>query len=293
MVCSKNILNFSVNGRRRGGKKRGAVVKKGVWWTRKETPEARRRMLRATGNAEESCAVEFARKRLQFEPDGKQRTVLESTASRGILNCTRQWGKSTVTAVKAIHRAYSVPGSLVLVASPSSRQSGEFLNKAKGLLSRAGIRARGDGYNELSLKFQNESRIVGLPGVDGTARGFSAVSLLLIDEASRVDDRVYRALRPMLAVGAGDLWLMSTPDRKQGFFYEIWEHGGPGWMRVKAPATECARISEKFLAEELAEHGEDGFRREYLCEFVDSGAAVFDRDLLERAMDDEVRQLLL
>jgi hypothetical protein len=40
----------------------------------------------------------------------------------------------------------------------------------------------------------------------------------------------------------------------------------------------CARISKKFLAEELAEHGEDGFRREYLREFQDSGTTVFYRD---------------
>jgi hypothetical protein len=237
--------------------------------------------------------VEFARNRLQFEADEGQRAVLESETARGILNCTRQWGKSTLAAVKAIHRAYSVPGSLVLVASPSSRQSGEFLHKASALMGIAGIRARGDGYNEMSLRFPNGSRIVGLPGVEGTVRGFSAVSLMVIDEASRVEDRMYQALRPMLAVGRGDLWLMSTPDQKRGFFYEVWEHGGDNWLRVKAPATECARISKEFLMEELAEQGEDGFRREYLCEFLDSGTAVFDRDLLEKAMDEDVKQLVL
>ena len=62
-------------------------------------------------------------------------------------------------------------------------------------------------------------------------------------------------------------------------------------MRVKAPATECARISKNFLEEEIAEHGEDLFRREYLCEFLDSGAEVFDRNLLAEAMDDDVKQL--
>jgi hypothetical protein len=56
-------------------------------------------------------------------------------------------------------------------------------------------------------------------------RGFSAVSLLIIDEASRVEDSVYKALRPMLAVGNGDLWLLSTPFGKRGFFYENWAGG--------------------------------------------------------------------
>ena len=64
-------------------------------------------------------------------------------------------------------------------------------------------------------------------------RGFSAVSLLLIDEAAQVEDAMYKALRPMLAVSDGDLWLMSTPYGKRGFFYECWEHGGPEWLRVR------------------------------------------------------------
>ena len=236
-------------------------------------------------------AQEFALRRLGFEPDELQAQVIGSEHPRVVLNCTRQWGKSTVTAVKAIHRAHTEAEALVLVASPSQRQSGEFVRKAAVLMRRAGMRVRGDGYNELSLQFENGSRIVGLPGAEGTVRGFSAVSLLLIDEAARVDDEMYQALRPMLARGRGDLWLMSTPNAKRGFFYEVWEHGGPEWMRVKAPATACARISQKFLDEEMAEYGEDVFRREYMCEFLDSGAEVFDRDLLGRAMDDGVVQI--
>ena len=88
------------------------------------------------------------------------------------------------------------------------------------MVRKLGIRPRGDGDNEISLLFPNGSRIVGLPGTEGTVRGFSAVSLMLIDEASRVDDAMYKALRPMLAVGGGDLWLMSTPCGKRGFFYD-------------------------------------------------------------------------
>jgi len=73
--------------------------------------------------------VYFAREQLGFDPDPRQMEVLESTAKRGILNCTRQWGKSTVAAIKALHTAHSKPESLVLVASPGERQSAEFLKK--------------------------------------------------------------------------------------------------------------------------------------------------------------------
>jgi phage FluMu gp28-like protein len=238
-----------------------------------------------------SDAVVFARERLGFEPDAKQVEVLQSTARRGMLNCSRQWGKSTVAAAKAVHRAYTRRGSLVLVASPSRRQSAEFVRKAAGMVRRLEITPRGDGDNECSLLFPNGSRIVGLPGQEGTVRGFSAASLLVIDEAARVEDAIYNALRPSLAVSDGEMWLISTPRGKQGFFWQNWELGGEGWHRVRVPATECARIQSRFLEEERAQMGAQWFRQEYMCEFVDGGAGVFSRDVVENALDGTLDRL--
>jgi hypothetical protein len=228
-------------------------------------------------------AVAFARERLGFHPDEKQEMVLRG-GRRVIVNCTRQWGKSTVTAAKAVHRAYSAAGSLTLVVTPSGRQSGEFLRKAEEFVRRLGIKVRGDGDNEISIAFPNGSRIVGLPGNEATARGYSA-SLLLIDEAARVDDALYRAMRPSLAVANGDLWLTSTPYGKRGFFWGEWEHGGSEWERISVPATECPGISAQLLAEECAK-GDETYRREYMCEFGDMEGAVFSRESIEAALQD-------
>jgi hypothetical protein len=238
-------------------------------------------------------AAEWVRMALGFEADEAQQEILRSDKQRGLLNCTRQWGKSTVTAAKAIHQAYHFPESLTLVVSPSARQSGEFLRKAAGFVRKLGIRPKGDGDNEISLELPNRSRIVGLPGSEATVRGFSAVSLLLVDEAARVSDELYLAIRPMLAVSDGALWLMSTPFGKRGFFYEAWANGGPDWARVRAAATECPRIGRKFLEEERATMGERWFRQEYLCEFEEAVSGVFARDLVERAITDEVAPLEL
>jgi hypothetical protein len=84
------------------------------------------------------------------------------------LNCTRQWGKSTVTAAMAVHHAMERAGSLTLVVSPSARQSGELLRKAEGFAAKLGMRPKGDGRNQISLTFPNGSRMVGLPGNDAT-----------------------------------------------------------------------------------------------------------------------------
>jgi hypothetical protein len=226
------------------------------------------------------------RTRLGFDADERQRAVLDSPSRMGILNCSRQWGKSTVTAAKAVHRAWTTPGALVLVASHTERQSREFLRKSKEFARRLEVAPRGDGDNAISLLFPNGSRIVGLPDAEANVRGFSNVSLVLIDEAAYVSEGMYRALRPMLAISRGDLWMMSTPAGSSGFFWETWTAGGAEWHKICAPATECARMDAGFLAQERLEMGPLWFAQEYLCEFVQNGSQLFDRRALEAVMDD-------
>jgi hypothetical protein len=238
-------------------------------------------------------AAEWVKAKLGIDADEIQRKVLESGNRRGILNCTRQWGKSTIAAAKAVYQAATIAGSLTLVISPAARQSGEFVRKAGRFVERLGIRPKGDGDNEISLAFPNGSRIIGLPGNEGTIRGFSAVTLMVVDEASRVSDELYMAIRPMLAVSSGALWLMSTPFGKRGFFYDSWAKGGAEWERIQVPATECPRIPRDFLEEEKRTMGERWFRQEYMCEFVDSVSGVFDRELVESAITYEVAPLVL
>jgi hypothetical protein len=240
-----------------------------------------------------SREAEWVRRKLGFKPDAMQSRVLEARSRRGLLNCCRQWGKSTLGAAMAVHQAETKPESLTLVISPSARQSGEFVRKAARFLEKLKIQPKGDGDNEMSLLLPNRSRIVGLPGNEVTVRGFSAVSLMLIDEAARVNDEMYRAVRPMLAVSRGTLWLLSTPYGKRGFFYETWRRGGRGWLRIAVPATGCSRISRRFLKEERTILGEHCFRQEYLCEFEDTEDHVFDTGVVERAITEHVKPLVL
>jgi hypothetical protein len=97
----------------------------------------------------------------------------------------------------------------------------------------------------------------------------------------------------MLAVCGGDLWLMSTPAGKRGFFYEEWTHGGDQWTRISVNGADCSRIPPKFLDEERAAIGDRWFRQEYCCEFVDADESLFDSDLIRAAFTDEVKPLVL
>lgn len=233
----------------------------------------------------------FAAEALGMTPDPWQRRVLNWQGKRLILNITRQGGKSTITSALAVHRALYVPESLILLVSPSLRQSSELFRKVTGHLAKLETPPERTEDNKLSLQLENGSRVVSLPSSEATIRGFSAVDLAIFDEDARVGDDLYRAVRPMLAVSDGRLILMSTPFGKRGHFYETWEDGGEVWERVKITAYDCPRISPAFLAEERVSLGELWFQSEYLCEFSETVNSVFTHEMIAGAFSDEVQPL--
>jgi hypothetical protein len=226
---------------------------------------------------------------LGIQPDPWQERVLRWNGKRLLMCCARQTGKSTVASILALHRALYYPQSLVLLVSPSLRQSSELFRKVTDMLDRLKIRPTLVEDNKLSCTLANKSRIVSLPSSEGTIRGFSGASLIIEDEAARVPDDLYRAVRPMLAVSSGRLILMSTPFGKRGHFYEEWVQG-VGWERVKVTALECPRISREFLEEERRSLGEWWWRQEYLCEFMEATDSVFRFEDIKRMFSEEVEQ---
>jgi hypothetical protein len=142
------------------------------------------------------------------------------------------------------------------------------------------------------MQLANGSRIISLPGDEGTIRGYSGVALVVIDESSRVDDALYYAVRPFLAVSRGRLVCLSTPFGKRGFFFEEFTGNNP-WERVEIPATQCPRISEDFLAQERLALGERWFRQEYCCSFEETIDSVFSRDDIMAALENDIPPLLI
>jgi hypothetical protein len=203
---------------------------------------------------------------LGLEPDPWQLDVLEGNHKRLLLNCCRQAGKSTVVALLSLLQAMHNPGALILLLSRSLRQSTELFRRVLDFHRRVKfVLLERKTAHELILKTQ--SRIISLPCADDTIRGFAGVHMLVIDEASRVPDKLYRAVRPMLAVSHGRLVCLSTPHGCRGFFYDAWAHGGPDWHRIQVPGSAVARIGPEFLAEERRCLGDVYFRQEYECSF--------------------------
>lgn len=223
--------------------------------------------------------------------DPWQADVLRTDAPRVLLNCCRQSGKSTTCATKAVHVAVYEPGSLILLLSPSQRQSGELFKKVTAVYRSLGRPIPSESENALSLTLENGSRVVSLPGTEATIRAYSAVRLLLVDEAARVPDDVIAAVRPMLAVSGGQLIALSTPYGRRGWWYEAWENGGAAWERVRTPASSCPRISAAFLAEERAALGPWLYEQEYECEFRATGGQLFTEEMIAGMFSADVAPL--
>ena len=225
-------------------------------------------------------------------PDPWQSSVLRSEGNRILLNTSRQSGKSTVAACVSLHTALHSPGSLVLLISPSLRQSSELFKKVTGFFHKLGGAGSEEAEQEsvLSLTLKNGSRLIALPGNEATVRGFSAVDLICLDEAARCSDELYHACRPFLATTNGRMIAMSTPFGKRGFFWRAWSEG-EGYERFEVPASKVSRIDKDWLAAERKEIGEWSFAQEFGCEFLDPTTSLFASEMIENAMSDEVRPL--
>ena len=84
----------------------------------------------------------------------------------------------------------------MLLLSPTLRQSGELFKKCTPVYGAIGRPVPPESETALQLMLENSSRIVSLPGKEGTIRGFSGVQLLAVDEAAWVPDDLYLAVRP-------------------------------------------------------------------------------------------------
>jgi hypothetical protein len=196
--------------------------------------------------------------------------------------------------VVALHRSLTVPRSLVLILAPAERQAKELFSKVAEAYRTLGHVVPAESYRKMGAELANGSRIEALPGTEKTIRGFSGVDLLLVDEASRVTDELYYAVRPMLAVSGGRLMMLSTPYGKRGVFFEEWDGGdssGGAWERYEVPASQCPRIPDVFLEEERRALPAWIYRQEYECSFEETEDQVFSHELVQAAISGDVKPL--
>ena len=227
-------------------------------------------------------ASAWARQALDFHPDPKQTQILDCADPRVIVLSSRQVGKSTVAAIRALYLAVSQPHTFVLLVGPVGAQAGEILAKARHFAAILGYPLRGDGNNPRSLKLPNGSRLVARPAVPESLRSYSKAALIIVDEAAWVSENAFQAMSPILAAANGSLWALSTPNGQNGRFYDLW-HDAPAkhWTRFEIRAQDCPRLSPEFLAGERSTYGETFYAQEYDCQFLAGGLQFLSRSQIE------------
>src|SRR5205823_6338465 len=131
--------------------------------------------------------------------------------------------------------------------SPTQRQSGELFRKVLDGYRAIGRPIETIGETQLKMELTNGSCIICLPGKEETIRSFSSVALLIIDEAARVPEDLYKAVRPMLAVSKGQLIALSTPWGQRGWFFQAWSNP-IRWECVKITWKQCPRITSDYVS---------------------------------------------
>lgn len=251
----------------------------------------------------------FVQHRLGATPDDFQAKYLASSDDEIILLWSRQIGKTTTSAWKVTHRAVFVPKSLSLIVSATQRQAGILQRRVTESLRTIN---RGEKWREvksldlpedpvdensrlvrcsvLSLELANGSEVVSVPASPDTVRGYSP-NLIILDEAARIPDDVYEAVRPMRAATKAQLVLCSSAAGKRGFFYKAWVEGDKQWTRMEIKAKDCERIGAEFLKRERETLMPRMYAQEYENEFLSLQGAAIDMETMKDMFTTDVKPL--
>ena len=233
----------------------------------------------------------WAKQQLDFHPDAPQTEIMTSESNDILVLGSRQTGKSTAAALRALYEALNDNGSTVLLAGPTGRQSGHIMTKSREYAQKLGLALGApppgcDGY-----KLPNGSKIISLPDNDATIRGFSAPRLIIVDEAAFASDELIAALRPMLAVSAGRMMLLTTPNGQSGYFYEKWHEENKEFHKILCRADACARIDPKTLAGFRASMTKAEYAQEFDCQFQAEGSEGIPRETFRKNISPDIKPM--
>jgi hypothetical protein len=216
-------------------------------------------------------------------PDRWQREFLADPHGRQALLCCRRSGKTTAAAGRTLTHCLTRPKALALILCPTLRQAQEYSRVVADLDRAIGAPVRRVRESSVGVEWANGSRLLCLPDRHAGVVGFTPTQVV-IDEASRVSDVLYKSIRPMLALEA-ELVLLSTPFGKAGFFFDVWTDAARAerFHRRRVTWSDCPRIRPEFIAEERLELGDRWFAQEWECSFNDAVDAVFAADVINAA----------
>lgn len=112
--------------------------------------------------------------------------------------------------------------------------------------------------------------------------------LLVVDEASGVDERVFSAGQTSMSTPGAITVLAGNPLRNSGFFYRTHTDWSDRWMHMRVSGLDSPRVDPAFIREVVENYGEHSieYRVKVLGEFPTNDAeAYFNAALIKAAME--------
>ena len=217
--------------------------------------------------------------------DNWQQEVL-NTEGNIVLRSGRQVGKSTVISIKAADYAVKHKDKTILIIASVERQARLLFDKTLNYLYenyKSYIKKGKERPTQHVIKLNNGSVIHCLPtGLSGYGiRGYT-IDLLIADEAAFIEEEVWTAVTPMLAVTKGQIILLSTPHGKKGYFYNCFKD--ETFKSFHISAEDSPRKDEVFLKHERERMTKAQYAQEYLGEFLDELRQFFNTELIKECM---------
>jgi len=225
---------------------------------------------------------------LQFHAEPKQKEVLDSASKYLILCCNRQWGKTTTIAIKALHHAITKQDQTIVILSRTKGQAAILIQRAGIFAGRLNLKTRRVMGFPYSLQLPNGSNIIAVAHSGDTSVGNTA-NVLIVDEAALVQDAVYWYVSASVSRTHGKIWIMSTPRRQAGFFYNIWHDNTPKWHRIFSDVTDCPDIDQEYLEMQKASDI-IRYRQDFLCEFIQPADRLTDMETIQKMLRSDIDQ---
>jgi phage FluMu gp28-like protein len=231
--------------------------------------------------------VLFAKVVLGFDPFPYQEKLLRDNSKRIVACMGRQTGKTTINAIRAIHFAYCNPKTLVLIVSPSLRQSMIMFDRILDLIySNPWLPKSVIRKTRTLIHLDTGSRIIALPCSANLLRGYT-VHMCIMDEASFMPEEVItQVIFPMLSTTDGYAIFLSTPWGRDHFFYRAFVD--PNYSVHKVKSSECPLVTKEFLEEQRRNMTPEAYKMEYEAEFVEAATSWFSQDLIRSCIDPEL-----
>lgn len=230
--------------------------------------------------------------KLPFKLDKWQEEVLAADGNLCI-NSGRQVGKSQIIAIKVGEFIKNNPKKTVLIISVTEDQAVNMLHKIMEFLKfnypNDIIKKGNKKPTKHRVYMKNGScavtKAVGQYGIGVLGM---TVDRVVPDEAAYLPDAIWPSITPMLLTTGGYIWMLSTPNSKEGYFYDAYTEPKLGFQTFHVNSEEVAdqrpepqrSIMVEYLIRERSRMTELQYAQQYLAQFLEEQNQMFPDKLI-------------